>query len=121
MKTGFATIWDGLAYRQVSHAEAEKLEKEDKCQNLSGKMHSATELKFRKDFTGYLTREVRAKVIPPSVTTIPPAKVVGAPVTLDDWAKYRKKAAKLLGKPYNKTTKAETIAYMEKHLGFENT
>ena len=64
MARKYHTIWDGVAYRQVSPEEAARLVKEDKAQDCSERMLSATELKFRRDFKGYQTREVRAEPTP---------------------------------------------------------
>jgi len=136
---GFANIWDGEEFRQVSQEEADELVKQDKAQDLSKEILSATDLKFRKDFKGYMTREVRAadplkaapKQKPTPVPIIPPTDPLPKPIPIDPpqpasvdgnlWMNYRKAAADLLGKPYNMTTKSETLAYMEKHVGIKST
>ena len=116
---GFAVIWDGDDYRQVSHEEAEKLEAEDKCQNLSKRNYAATELKYRREFTGYHTREMRATTAPiPRISKAPAAE---PQVEASEWMQYKAAAAKKLDKPWNKVTKAETLAYMEKHFGLAET
>jgi hypothetical protein len=111
----FATIWDGINFRQVPPQEAEELEAADKCQNLTKKFYSGTELKFRRQFTGYKTRELRAEI--PPVVSIPTAAEPAKMPTIANWPSYRKAAAAYLNKPFNKTTKDETIAYMENQLG----
>jgi len=54
-------VWDGLKYTELREADAEILVKEDKAQHLSYKMVSSLELKLRRNFTGYWTREMRAE------------------------------------------------------------
>lgn len=93
-------IWDGRNFRHVAGEEADQLVNEDKAQNLS--VRPRPKLKFRREFTGYLTRELRAD------TPATPAA---------DWKDHKKAAADFLGKPYPKVTKADTLEYMEKHLG----
>ncbi len=132
MDKRFATIWDGEEFRDVPLKEANRLVKEDKAQNVSDHLVSATELKFRKEIKGYMTREIRAEPTVSPVLHIPPIpSVVKKPTTdtkpappdisAEDWMKYRKAASADLGKPWNKTTKVDTITYMEKHLGLEKT
>jgi hypothetical protein len=104
-------IWDGLAFRQVPPDEAVRLESEDKCQNLSARFISGTELKYRHQFTGYLTRELRAASTPVAVVT----------VKSDDWKRHRGAASMHLKKKVNMTSRADTINYMEKHLGLVTT
>jgi len=109
-----ATIWNGNEFCIVPQDEADELVKQDKAQDVSKRLHGATELKYRRDFTGYRTREVRAA--PPSEPKMPAPT---ANTTADNWQEFRSDAARKLGKAYNKTTKAETIAYMEQNLGME--
>lgn len=106
-------IWDGLKFRHVPPQEAEELEAADKCQNLTKKFYSGTELKFRRQFTGYKTRELRAEE---RVAVAPPT-----PTLTQNWQAHRKAAAAHLGKPFNKTTKEDTISYMENQLGLATT
>jgi hypothetical protein len=106
-----ATVWDGLTFRQIPPDEAERLEAEDKCQNLSRRFVSGTELKYRHQFAGYATRELRAAPVPVAVA------VVTNPESPSDWKAHREAAAAYLMKPLNKTTKADTIHYLEKDLG----
>ena len=61
MKGRVVTIWDGIQYRQVSEKEAERLVEKDMAQVMPV---GGTEMKFRKQFTGYTTREVRAETKP---------------------------------------------------------
>ncbi len=62
------TIWDGLEFRQEPEDVANKLIAENKAQDAA--KEDGFSLKFRKDFKGYLTREIRAEsptpVIPAS-------------------------------------------------------
>ena len=52
-------IWDGVAFVDVPRAEAEKLIAEDKAQDVS--KEDGLSLKYRHQFTGYITREMRAE------------------------------------------------------------
>ena len=54
-------IWDGEEFHHVTRDEADKLEKADKCQILSDGFIDGLALKYRRDFTGYKTREMRAE------------------------------------------------------------
>lgn len=54
------TTWDGEEFAQMDEKEARKLEKEDKVQILSDGFVSGLDLKYRHEFTGYQTREMRA-------------------------------------------------------------
>ena len=76
MKGRTVTIWDGVQYRQVSEQEAKRLVDKDMAQVMSRGMVGGTEMKFRRDFTGYQTREVRAEkpVAPAPVAAPKPAK-----------------------------------------------
>lgn len=56
-----ATTWDGVAFGQMPQSEAEKLEKEDKVQVLRDGFIDGLSLKYRHQFTGYKTRELRAE------------------------------------------------------------
>ena len=52
-------IWDGVAFVDVPRAEAEKLIAEDKAQDVS--KEDGLSLQYRHQFTGYMTREMRAE------------------------------------------------------------
>ena len=119
MRGKVVTIWDGIQYRQVSPEEAARLVKKDMAQICPV---GGTEMKFRRDFTGYQTREVRAEFRPAPIKE-PEAKPVMKPEPekeVVDWKDYRTAAAKVLDKPVNKTTKAQTLEYMEQNLGTED-
>jgi len=94
MARKYHTIWDGVAYRQVSPEEAAKLVKEDKAQDCSERMLSATELKFRRDFKGYQTREVRADTKVGLGTSTPDAKLHVEPKKKPSKKASKKKASK---------------------------
>ena len=104
-----ATIWDGEDFVKVTKKEARRLVKEDKAQDLTEGFIGGAELKFRHEFTGYTTREIRAEVqpVPVQVKPLKPA----------DWKDFKAAAAKELGKPFNKTTKADTLKFMENFHG----
>ena len=110
------TVWDGLAYRTVPEAEARKLVKQDKAQICPV---GGTEMKFRKQFTGYKTRELRADPTPVEA----PVEKVEAPdkpkKKEHDWRDYRKQAAKHYKQSFKATKMKQVLSYMEKHLGLE--
>ena len=126
MRGKVVTIWDGIQYRQVSPEEAARLVKKDMAQICPV---GGTEMKFRKQFTGYQTREVRADApaVPTPPRLKPEPKPKAAPPRLKPepepkakpWTHYKKAAAKYHGKTVKKTNKADVLAYMEKHLGTE--
>ena len=60
MSESIVTIWDGIAYREVTKSEAKSLVREDKAEILIGNA-----LKYRHQFTGYMTRELRAETVSP--------------------------------------------------------
>ena len=60
------TIWDGEEIRQVPDSEAKELIAKDMAQDMA--KEDGLSLKFRKDFTGYKTRELRAETPPTPVT-----------------------------------------------------
>lgn len=121
-KVNFATIWDGIEYRQTSQEEADQLEREDKCQIVSKHIFSATELKFREQFTGYKTRELRAEVpVLPKVEKPYLPKDLDPIASVEDWKNYKEAAAGFLDKPINKVTKAQVLNYMEQELGLKTT
>jgi len=59
-KRGAVTIWDGIQYRQVSREEATRLVDADMAQIMTDGLVAGTEMRFRKQFTGYNTRQVKA-------------------------------------------------------------
>ena len=124
----YVTIWDGIQYLQVPEDEGARLVEKDMAQIMPV---GGTEMKFRKDFTGYRTREVRAADPKPSPAPEKEVKKKVAKKTAKKkadpapgpkakpWTHYRKAAAKYHGKTVKKTNKADVLAYMEKHLGTE--
>ena len=123
-KGRFVTIWDGVQYRQVSPQEADRLVGKDMAQKMP---IDGTAMKFRKDFTGYRTREVRAQPnpIPTPAMVEPPAQpkaqTTEAPVSVStNWLAHRKAAAKSLGQTMKETTKAQTLTYMEQGLATQD-
>ena len=101
------SIWDGVAFKDVPEDEAADMVKNDRAQYT----HLAySHLKFRSQFTGYQTREMRAEAPAPVVA----APVVAAPEVEElDWKSYRKKAGKAIGKATLKVTKADVEAYLD--------
>ncbi len=65
------TIWDGNEFRHVKDQEAKKLEAEDKAQILNTGVVDGATLKYRHQFTGYKTRELRAETNPAPVEEKP--------------------------------------------------
>lgn len=90
-------VWDGVEERVVSAEEAQRLEKEDKAQDMTSKALSGHEYKTREQFGGYQTREMRA----------------GGSA---NWRSYKKAAAEWLGDvDVRKVTKAQVEEYLEAH------
>ena len=103
MNKGIANIWDGENFRQVPWDEAEQLEKEDKCQNLSAQLIGGNELKYRHQFKGYMTREMRAE---------PPMQPIQmSEEEAKNWKEYRTRAKKAL--KLDKVKKADVISWMK--------
>lgn len=109
-------IWDGEDFNHVTQDEADRLVKADKAQILDGTVDGLG-LRYRAEFTGYKTRELRAAgVRKPSVAE--PTETGEEPAISEaDWKDYKAEAAKALDKPYNKTTKKDTIAFLKKKYG----
>ena len=121
MKGRTLTIWDGIQYLVMPEEEARQMVKDDKGQICPV---GGTAMKFRKQFTGYMTREMRADVpkepAPPRIKPEPEPKAKPAPKPkAKPWTHYKKAAARYHGKTVKKTNKADVLAYMEKHLGTE--
>jgi hypothetical protein len=122
--TDIVTVWDGEEFQQLTRKEATALVKADKAQNLDDGLVDGLSLKYRHEFTGYKTREIRpetpapAAVVKPAKPKKPARKKKPAKAADDvDWKAYRKEAAAALGKAVNKTTKAETLKYVEDKEG----
>ena len=60
-KGRIVTIWDGIQYRRVGIDEANRLVEADMAQLCDKAQSDMRDRKFRRDFTGYKTREVRAE------------------------------------------------------------
>lgn len=54
-------IWDGEEFKTVDRETADSLKKSDKAQILSDGFIDGMSLKYRSQFTGYKTREMRAE------------------------------------------------------------
>lgn len=102
------TIWDGESFRQVSDEEAARLIKEDKAQGEAE--HGFSHFKYRHQFTGYVTREMRAEA-PVKVETPKPEKEE-APKPEKSWRQMRKEVGKAIGKPAMKVTKADVEEFL---------
>ena len=82
-------IWDGVAFVDVPRAEAEKLIAEDKAQDVS--KEDGLSLKYRHQFTGYMTREMRAEA-----PIAPVAEEIEEPETFH-WEDHREEYKKATG------------------------
>ena len=97
------TIWDGEEIRQVPDSEAKELIAKDMAQDMA--KEDGLSLKYRKDFTGYKTRELRAETPPTPVVSVPAdvqAREVDSPVdagdeAASDWKDYKAQAKEALG------------------------
>ena len=123
------TIWDGIEFLQIDQIEANRLVKEDKAQIMDGTIDGLN-MKYRNQFTGYdvPTPKVETKPEPKPEPKVEAVSLPGVakseepdPMTkavqkksMKDWRTYKKMAADDLGKPFNKTTKADVEAWMEK-------
>ena len=116
MKGRVVTIWDGLAYRHATQEEAERLVREDKAQICPV---DGTRMKFRKQFTGYMTREMRAAPAPVEAPVVKAKAPVKKKEKEKTWHDYRKRAAKHYNQSIKATKMKQVLAYMEKHLGLE--
>lgn len=94
MKEKIVTIWDGIQYRRVGQSEADRLVENDMAQICDKPQSDMRDRKFRRDFTGYKTREVRAEKAPEVKAPEKPAPKKAAKKKA-----AKKKAAK---KPTNK-------------------
>lgn len=65
-------IWDGIEFSNVARSKAETMEKEHKCQILTDGFVDGLALKYRHEFKGYATREMRAAPIHPPRENNPP-------------------------------------------------
>ena len=80
------TIWDGEQFVHVDQATAKKLVKQDKAQILNDGFVSGDSLKYRHQFTGYKTRELRAETKPAPAPEPEPEKPKKAKKT--DYSTY---------------------------------
>lgn len=91
-------IWDGIEERVVSAEEAQRLEKEDKAQDMTARVLSGHEYKTRDQFTGYMDREIRSTG------------------KAKDWRAFRKAAAEWRGdKDAKRITKSQVEEYLDAH------
>ena len=127
-------IWDGNEFLHVDKKEADRLVKEDKAQIMDGTVDGLS-MKYRREFTGYnkpvpqatadadilaAAAEPAPEVEAPSLPTAakseepdPMSKAVQKK-SMKDWRTYKKMVADDLGQPFNKTTKADVEAWLEK-------
>ena len=119
-------IWDGIEFSHVDEKEAKALVKADKAQIMDGTVDGLS-MKYRHEFTGYGEPEVVTpndardqEGLPPlpelketkSEEPDPMTKAVQK-APMKDWRTYKKAAADDLGKPFNKTTKADVEKWWE--------
>ena len=97
-------IWDGLNFLQVTIEEAKRLIAEDKAEDET--IHGNSHFRYRHQFTGYKTREMRAE------KPIAPAPEEDKEVDLTEWRSYRKEVGEAIGKPTMKVKKADVEAYL---------
>lgn len=118
-----ALIWDGEEFLEVTVDAAKALAKADKAQIMDGTIDGLS-LKTRSEFTGYNKpapapqqepKQVEAPSLPAAVKSEEPdpmAKAVQS-VPLKNWISYKRVAAEALGKPFQRTTKADVMKYLE--------
>ena len=111
-------IWDGIEFSHVDEKEAKALVKADKAQIMDGTVDGLS-MKYRHEFTGYDNPEPTPEVEAPSLPKVakseepdPMTKAVQK-APMKDWRTYKKAAADDLGKPFNKTTKADVEKWWE--------
>ena len=90
-------MWDGIEMFEATEEEALKLVQEDKAEIMIGNA-----LKYRHEFTGYQTRELRAE---------PKAPVVEKEDKAANWEDYKAEAKKKLG--LKRVTKKQVIDWMK--------
>ena len=117
----YITIWDGEEFSQVLEEEANELIKADKAQDAA--KEDGLSLKYRHQFTGYVTRELKAAVPPSPLlsvtlpteaaagTTKKPMNSVGDEAALD-WTNYQEAYREATGK--KRVSKSKVEAWMEK-------
>ena len=93
------TMWEGHKFFEAEDETAACLVKEDKAEICVG-----NDLKYRHQFTGYLTREMRSAA-PVEISEPEPA-----PVKEIDWKKYKAEAKKKLG--LKRITEAQVKEWM---------
>ena len=104
-------IWDGLNFLNVDRKEAEQLIKEDKAQDVS--KEDGLSLKYRHQFTGYVTREMRAESPVPEapVPEAPAADVQEDEPVEVDWREFADAYKKATGA--RRANKTDVIAWIE--------
>lgn len=103
MSESIIAIWDGLEIREVPESEAKSLVREDKAEIMIG-----NELKYRHQFTGYITRELRAETVSPlpSASLETPQKEEA----VLNWEEYKDRYKTATGK--KRATKAAVELWM---------
>ena len=118
---GHVTIWDGNEIRVEQEDVAKDLIAKDMAQDMA--VEDGLSLKYRHQFTGYKTRELRAEVPPTPVVSTPDipqageadksedVEVVGAGVEAAlNWEDYKSKYRKATGS--KRATRAAVEAWM---------
>jgi hypothetical protein len=99
-------LWNGNEFFVATDEEAKKLIAEDKAEDES--MHGNSHFRYRHQFTGYQTREMRAEAPTPEVEEVPAKN----PKDHKSWRQYRKEVGQAIGKPATKVTKADVEEYL---------
>ena len=107
-------IWDGIEFLHVDEKEAKALVKADKAQIMDGTVDGLS-MKFRHEFTGYNVPDAEPVELPGMTKSEEPDPMANHVQTnkLKDWRSYKKMAAEALGKPFNKTTKADVETWLK--------
>jgi hypothetical protein len=108
--------WDGEKFLHLSPEDAKRLVDEDRGQDLTERRVSATELRPRKAFTGY-SRRVLKPVEAVKSEEVPIASKPISDHPLKNWSAYRGIAARDIGKPANRVTKADVEAWWSERQG----
>lgn len=99
-------IWNGLEFLHVDRKEAEQLIKEDKAQDVS--KEDGLSLKYRHQFTGYVTREMRAEAPVPEAPAVDVQE--DEPVEVD-WREFADAYKKATGA--RRASEKNVIAWIE--------
>jgi hypothetical protein len=110
-------LWNGNEFFVATDEEAKKLIAEDKAEDESS--HGNSHFRYRHEFTGYHTRELRADapIAPvPEAKTEEPDMPAQNPKDHKSWRQYKKEVGQALGKPASKVTKAEVEEYLNGNI-----